>query len=94
MCQGTGRVMSKSVITTAIERWLKNFRANSREFRLILIVHPLIASHLTDGTISKLSRMMIKYFVKIKLQQSDQNRTDEFKFYSQKQEKDITQEFL
>ncbi|TAL70931.1 MAG: Rne/Rng family ribonuclease [Bacteroidetes bacterium] len=94
MCQGTGKVISKSVLTTAIERWLKNFRANSREFRLILHVHPNLAEFLSEGTISKLSRMMIKYFVKIKLQQSNHIRIDEFKFYSVRQEKDITQEFL
>ncbi|MBI5325578.1 MAG: Rne/Rng family ribonuclease, partial [Ignavibacteriae bacterium] len=94
MCQGTGKVISKGVLSTAIERWLKNFRANSREFRLILHVHPNLAEFLSDGTISKLSRMMIKYFVKIKLQQSNHIRIDEFKFYSVRQEKDITQEFL
>ena len=93
MCQGTGKVTSKSVLTTAIERWLKNFRSNSREFRLILHVHPNLAEFLSEGTISKLSRMMIKYFVKIKLQQSNHIRIDEFKFYSVRQEKDITQEF-
>ncbi|MGA2296968.1 MAG: Rne/Rng family ribonuclease [FCB group bacterium] len=93
MCQGTGRVISKGVLSTAIERWLKNFRSESREFRLILIVHPHIAAYLSEGTLSKISRMMIKYFVKIKVQQSDHIRLDEFKFYSVRQEKDITQEY-
>ncbi len=94
MCQGTGKVISKGVLSTAIERWLKNFRSNSREFRLTLMVHPNLAEFLSEGTISKLARMMIKYFVKIKLQQSNHLRIDEFKFYSARQEKDITQEFL
>jgi ribonuclease G len=93
-CQGTGRVISKGVLVNFIERWLKNFRSHSREFRVTLVIHPHIANYLTEGTISKLSRLMIKYFVKIKVQQSSHNRIDEYKFYSQKHQKDITQEYM
>jgi Ribonuclease G/E len=94
MCNGSGRIISKAVLSTAIERWIKNFRAGSREFRLILIVHPNVAAYLTEGTFSILSKLMIKYFVKIKIQQSNHIRMDEFKFYSVRQEREITQEFF
>jgi len=94
MCQGTGRITSKGVVTNAIERWLKNFRTHSREFRLILHVHPHIASFLSEGKISRLSRIMIKYFVKIKLQQNDLFKIDDFRFFSVRNQKDITQEYL
>ncbi len=93
MCQGTGRITSKAVVSNALERWLKNFRTNSREFRLVLHVHPHIATYLAEGTISRLSRMMIKYFVKVKLQQSDHMRIDDFRFYSVRNQKDITQDY-
>ncbi|MFH1051526.1 MAG: Rne/Rng family ribonuclease [bacterium] len=94
MCQGSGRVTSKGVVSNAMERWLKNFRSHSREFRLVLHVHPHLATYLTDGTISRLSRLMIKYFVKIKVQQSDLLKMDDFRFFSVRQQKDITQDFL
>lgn len=94
VCLGSGRVASKAVLLNSIERWLKNFRANCREFRLILYVNPHIASYLTEGTISRLSKLMIKYFVKIKVQQSEHINIDHFKFYSVKREKDITQDYL
>jgi ribonuclease G len=94
MCQGTGRITSKSVIINAIERWLKNFRINSREFRLILHVHPHIATFLSEGTLSRASRLMIKYFVKIKIQQSDHLRIDDFRFFSVRNQKDITQDYM
>ena len=94
MCQGTGRITSKGVVTNAIERWLKNFRTHSREFRLILYVHPHIAAFLSEGKISRLSRIMIKYFVKIKLQQNDLFKIDDFRFFSVRNQKDITQEYL
>jgi ribonuclease G len=94
MCHGSGRITSKAVVSNALERWLKNFRSHSKEFRLILHVHPHIASYLTEGTISRLSRMMIKYFVKVKVQQSEHLRIDDFRFFSVRNQKDITQDYL
>lgn len=94
MCKGRGRVTSKVVMINTIERWLKNFRKNSREFRLVLYIHPSIAAYLTDGTFSLISKLMIKYFVKIKIQQDEHIHFDNFKFFSVKRQKDITNENL
>ncbi len=93
-CNGSGRVTSKVVVLNMIERWLKNFRGRSKEFRLTLEVHPSVAEYLTDGTISRLSRLMIKYFVKIKIRQAPNLNVDDFRFISARQQKDITKEFL
>ncbi len=94
VCNGTGRIISKSVLINTIERWLKNFRKNSREFKLILQVHPNIASYITEGTFSIISRLMLKYFVKIVVQQSDTIGIDKFRFISVRKDKDITNEFM
>jgi ribonuclease G len=93
VCHGTGRIASKSVLFNSIERWLKNFRIHSREFKINLIVHPHIAAYLTEGALSRMSRLMIKYFVKIKLIQDENIPIDTFKFESVRQKKDITQEY-
>ena len=93
-CNGSGRVTSKVVILNAIERWLKEFRNKSKEFRLTLLVNPNIAAYLSEGTISRISRLMLKYFVKIKVEQSDQVLLDNFRFISARQQKDITNEFF
>ncbi len=92
-CSGTGRVTSKAVLINSIERWLRNFRKSSREFRIQLTVNPNIAQYLTEGTISPLNKLMIKYFVKIKITQSDQMAIDKFRFFSERQQKDITNDF-
>ncbi|MBK9248823.1 MAG: Rne/Rng family ribonuclease [Ignavibacteria bacterium] len=92
-CAGTGRVQSRSVVLNAIERWLHSFRMGSREFSLLLLVHPTMAEFLLEGSISRISRLMIKHFIKVKLQQSDVLRPNEFKFYSTRQQRDITQDF-
>lgn len=92
-CAGSGRVTSKTVLLIAIERWLKNFRSRSREFRLVLQLHPNMAEYMTEGTFNKISRLMIKYFVKIKIIQNPTISIDDFRFLSAKNEKDITKDF-
>ena len=94
VCKGSGRITSKTVLVNEIERWLRNFRKHSREFRLELYVHPSVAEHISEGTIPILSRLMIKYFVKIKLRQHDSIKIDHFKFFSVRQQKEITNEYL
>ncbi|HRP02301.1 MAG TPA: Rne/Rng family ribonuclease [Candidatus Kapabacteria bacterium] len=93
VCRGTGRITSKQVIVNDIERWLRHFKKESNEFRLQLTLHPTIAEFITQGTLSTLSKLMIKYFVRIKLQQSDLLPLDNFKFYSIRQQKDITLDY-
>lgn len=94
MCNGSGRVTSKTVLINSIERWLRNFRSKSREFRLILHLHPTIADYISSGTFSKLTKLMLKYFIKIKLFPDYNLGLDEFRFVSTKTGKDITREYL
>lgn len=93
MCAGTGLVQSKSTIVTQIERWIRRFKSESREFRLVLTVHPLIADYLTERTISRLTKLMLRYFVRIKLVSDQSLSVDEFKFLSRKQNRDITDQY-
>lgn len=92
-CDGRGTVQSKFMVINNIERWLRRFKAGSREFRLQLTVHPSVAQHLTEGRFSKLTRLMIKYFVKIDVRPSEYIDVDEFRFFSVRQNKDITREY-
>lgn len=93
MCKGTGRVTSKSVLINDIERWLRNFRRSSKEFRLTIYVHPNIANYITEGAISIVSKLMLKYFVKIVVRQDTAIRIDKFKVFSIRQQRDITGDF-
>lgn len=93
LCEGSGRIASKSIIVNNIESWIRTFRAHSDEFRLTLVVHPWIAVYLTEGTYSRLSRLMIKYVIKITVLQSEQVNYGDFKFLSDKTGLDITKEF-
>ena len=92
-CQGTGRVLSKTSLLTQIERWMRRFRIQSKDLRLTLEVHPTMAQYLTDGTISHISRMMLKYFVRVNVVSDHTLAVDEFRMISRRRNKDITKEY-
>lgn len=92
-CAGTGLVQSKSTIVSHIERWIRRFKSEAKEYRLILKVHPTIASHLSGGRLSPMRKMMLKYFVLIRLEADSSLAVDEFKFVSKKQNKDVTDQY-
>jgi len=92
-CGGTGMVQSKTTTLNQIERWIKRFKSESREFRLQLQVNPNTAMYLTQGTISRLTKIMFKFFVKVKVMPDQTMAMDEFRFISVKQNKDITEQF-
>ncbi|MEK6756500.1 MAG: Rne/Rng family ribonuclease [Bacteroidota bacterium] len=92
-CGGTGLVQSKTTTINQIERWIRRFKSESREFRLELRVNPHVAAILSHGTISRLTKIMFKLFVKIKLIPDPALPMDEFRFISVRQKKDITDQY-
>jgi ribonuclease G len=93
-CSGSGFVQSKSTVMRRIERWLKNFKEGSREFRLTLSAHPTIIDYLTEGHVSRLTKLMLKYFVRVKIVPDESLGVDEFHFYSIRQQSDITDKYM
>ncbi len=64
-----------------------------REFTLVLRVHPRVAQEIAGGAFSKLNRLMLRFFVKIRLEQDDRLRHEEFHFFSVRRQRDITAEY-
>jgi len=93
-CSGSGLVQSKSTVVRNIERWLASFKESSREFRLTLTANPVIIDYLTDESPSRLTKMMLKYFVRIKVVPDESLPMDEFHFFSLRNQTDITDRFL
>lgn len=93
VCGGAGLVQSKTTMVNHIERWIRRLKSESREFRLVLRVHPSIAAYLKEGTISRLTKIMLKFFVQIKLEEDPTLSIDEFRVISTKQKKDITGQY-
>ncbi len=93
VCGGGGLVPSKSSIVNQIERWIRRFKSEVREYRLALTVHPSIAEYLREGTISRLTKMKFKYLVAVKLEVDSRLPIGEYHFFSPKQNKEITAQF-
>ncbi len=93
MCRGTGHVQSKSTFMNRMERWLTRYKGGNNGMKISLKVNPYIKNYLTEGFISKVTRMKFKNLLFIKLEGDESLALDEFKVYSKKLDKDITEEF-
>ena len=92
-CGGTGLVQSKATTINQIERWIKRFKSESREFRLELRVNPTIAQYLSHGTISRMTKIQFNFFVKVKLIPDSSLAMEDFRFTSVRQKKDVTEQY-
>jgi ribonuclease G len=93
VCGGSGMVQSKSTIVNHIERWIRRFKSESKGIRLLLRVHPSIAAYLREGTISRLTKIQMKFFVLIKLEEDSKLDVDEFLFFTGKGNENITDKY-
>jgi ribonuclease G len=93
-CKGSGKITSAAMTLNDLEMWIKNFKSDSKEFRLLVRVHPSLANELMQGTITKLSKLMFKYFLRIKLLQDESIPLNQFRVFSVKTQKEITKEYL
>jgi ribonuclease G len=92
-CGGTGLVQSRTTTLNQIERWIRRFKSESRESRITLKVNPQMADALRVGTLSRLRRLMLKYVILIRLEPDPAVHVGEFRCFSTKQGKDITDQF-
>jgi ribonuclease G len=93
-CNGTGLLTKRSNLIHEIEEWLRQFKRNSKEKVLILNVHPTLGEKLKIGRIKTLTKFQFKYFVRIKLNESESINPTTFQFISAKTQKDITTDFI
>ncbi len=89
-CGGTGLVRSKTSTLNTLERWISRFKSEGKEKRVVIKVHPELASVLRQGTISRVRRIMLKYLVWLKIEADTSIPLGEFRCYSAKDGKDIT----
>jgi hypothetical protein len=93
VCGGTGILVSKMTIVRQIERWLERYRTTSRERSVVLRVHPTLGDLLGKGLFSPIRKLEMKHLMRIKLEPDESLTGDEFRFFSNKQQKDVTAEF-
>ncbi|MBL8007494.1 MAG: Rne/Rng family ribonuclease [Ignavibacteria bacterium] len=93
MCKGSGHSQSKTTFLNKVERWITRYKGGNNGFNLVLIVNPFLKSYLTSGFYSKLRELQLKYFLRIKVEEDDNLSLNEFRFFSKKLNKDVTEEF-
>jgi ribonuclease G len=92
-CNGTGLLTKHSNLVYDIEEWVKRFKIQSKERSITLRVHPSLAKKLTEGKLSTITRLQLKYFIRIKLWEDKSFNPQMFKIYSNKTDEDITAEY-
>lgn len=91
-CSGTGLLTKQSHILYDIEKILKKIRENFKERSFILKCHPNVSLKLKEGYISILTRLQLKYFCLIKIQEDNILNMDQFRFYIKSTRKEITED--
>jgi len=76
-----------------IERWIRRFGSARKGWKVELRVNPTIAAELTHGTISRLTRIQVKFLVKVRVVPDENIAADDFFFISPRDKKDITDQF-
>ncbi len=90
-CAGLGRVMSKDVLATKIERWFDRARVDKRFTNFHLVVNPNLAALLVENGTNRIDRIMRAYRFRINLIRDTTLPHQEFKLYSAEDNKDITE---
>lgn len=90
-CNGTGLISKKSNLIHEIDEWLKKYKMQTRERKLVLRVNPAIGEKLKEGRISTLTKLQFKYRMRIKLNEDNRLVPDQFVFSSTKNGEEITE---
>lgn len=93
-CDGTGLIPSIETVITSIERWIKRFASQTGERRLGLVVNDVIKEYLSGGFKSRIAKIMLSNLVFITLEADRNMKIEEFRGYSYKRKKDVTQDYM
>ena len=93
-CDGTGLMQKKSNLINELDQWIQRYKNDGKKNPLRLIVHNSLGLKLRIGVFSTLSKLKLKYFVRIKLEEKNDVNPQSFRFIDAKTEKEITNDYL
>ncbi len=93
-CNGTGLMQKKSNLINELDQWIQRYKNDGKKNPLRLIVHNSLGLKLRIGVFSTLSKLKLKYFVRIKLEEKNDVNPQSFRFIDAKTEKEITNDYL
>jgi ribonuclease G len=89
-CKGSGLVPSAETLLSEIERWIRRFKQGSGERRLRLYLSAEVHELATRGLRSFLREMMWRNLMHIRAEIDPQLKEHQFRCFSPKQDRDIT----
>ena len=92
ICYGMGRIPSYDAILTNIENWINRFRNKNRDRRLIIYVHREVEEYIYKSKKKSLNKFMLKKLMWIEIKIDTSLNINEFKAFSKKRKKDVTDE--
>lgn len=81
MCFGTGNVQSAATTVTAIDRWLRNFRAGTWKLSVVVAANPFVVHHIQRNKGSTTWRWLRQYFLRVRLREDAELDAGEFRCY-------------
>ena len=90
VCMGTGMITKESHLVYDIESWLMKLKRKSKERKLVIKCHPATASKLREGTIKSLTKLQLKYFMRLKLEEDESIFPGRFRFFSANSGEELT----
>ena len=91
-CKGLGRIESSDFLITKIENWIKRFKAKNNDRRLILYVNKYIYDYITTTKEKVINTLIFKNWIWIELKIDNSINSNQFRVYSKKRKKDVTNE--
>ena len=89
ICNGSGRILSKDAVISEIDTWIRKYKKQKKDFRLILKIHSNLYNYLEKSKKNILRKFMWKNFIHIKTVPDDTLKPSEFHFFSRKNNKEI-----
>ena len=93
-CGGTGVVQARFTTINQIERWLRKYALQHPMFQqLDLYVSPTVVEPLQNSDLKTELKWFLQHMLFVQVKPDESLRSDDFRFYSRKNNKDITAEY-
>ena len=93
-CGGTGVVQARFTTINQIERWLRKYALQHSMFQqLDLYVSPTVVEPLQNSDMKTELKWFLQHMLFVQVKPDESLRSDDFRFYSRKNNKDITAEY-
>ena len=89
-CKGLGRISSKQSMITSIDSWLRRFHTKHKDRRLVISVHPSLATYLHETKSKVVRGFMWQHWVKLEIKPEELLAPNDFRIYSKRRKADVT----